>query len=622
MTQLAEIFKVNRQGFSLRRGAVFAVVLGLLIVVGVLPDDRRYFLTAIFGALIVAVSDPAGNTAPGGQDGGGGRGRCATDGAGVRHRRRPLGVGGAGRVRGHVAGRPGGDIRPAPVRRGVSAQRLVHHRPRPAHAPFLQPAGPVQVRPAAHRTVAAGAGLADRIGAWIAYTFIVWLVRGRAPQPQPVSEIPGDISPRPLTRPTLLFAVIRAAALAIAVAISFGLLLPRYWMPMATITAMKSSLQQSALIAGQPIAGRVVGAAVAALVLLAVDNRTALEVIVVVLVALAASVHGVTLRLVTAALGAAILIAADVPHPPNLADEGRRILFTFAGVGIAVIVMFLADQLQTHRRRTSTTRRCARPGRVSESGRMTDEHYQDLPPAKREAAHLPGGASQCAGRNGARGLLRASVGWPWDSLGTPIRLLIGLLVCGCHGVAGSGHGGARYPGLRAAEPLGWSLPPSTVVFASTTSLRNGPLRQPSPSSLTHTDAVFRGDRLLDGGFRGHTAKSECGRVVLIADAGRPGSPRRRTHQVLLGVQVGARSSDRERAMAPARPPTDGPARNSRGRLGLPIPPGWLEGSRRVEGRLRPRNRRVHISVPSPEGPAMIPAPSRDPGNGAVQASGR
>ena len=36
----------------------------------------------------------------------------------------------------------------------------------------------------------------------------------------------------------------------------------------------------------------------------------------------------------------------DLPHPSNLTDEGRRILFTFVGVGIAVVVMFLADLLQ------------------------------------------------------------------------------------------------------------------------------------------------------------------------------------------------------------------------------------------------------------------------------------
>ena len=59
----------------------------------------------------------------------------------------------------------------------------------------------------------------------------------------PVAEIPGDISPRPLTRPLILFAVIRAIAVSIAVAISFGLKLPSAdWMPIAAIVAMKPSL--------------------------------------------------------------------------------------------------------------------------------------------------------------------------------------------------------------------------------------------------------------------------------------------------------------------------------------------------------------------------------------------
>jgi Fusaric acid resistance protein-like len=182
---------------------------------------------------------------------------------------------------------------------------------------------------------------------WIAYASIVWLARGRAPQPQPIPEIPGDISPRPLTRPLILFAVIRAIAVSVAVAIAFGLQLPNaYWMPIAAIIAMKPSLQQSTFVAVQRVAGTVAGAAVAALVLLAVGNRTALEVIVVVLLALAGSIRTVSYTWYTAAVAGAVLIAMDVPHPSNLTDEGRRILFTFAGVGIAVIVMFLAGQLQ------------------------------------------------------------------------------------------------------------------------------------------------------------------------------------------------------------------------------------------------------------------------------------
>jgi uncharacterized membrane protein YccC len=182
---------------------------------------------------------------------------------------------------------------------------------------------------------------------WIAYTFIMWLARGRVTEPQPVAEIPGDISPRPLTRPIILFAVIRALAVSISVAIAFGLKLPdAYWMPIAAIIAMKPSLQQSTFVAEQRVAGTSAGAAVAALVLLVVDNRTALQVIIVVLFALAASIRTVNYAWYTAAVAGAILIAMDVPHPSSLTAEGRRILWTLAGVGIAVIVMFLADRLQ------------------------------------------------------------------------------------------------------------------------------------------------------------------------------------------------------------------------------------------------------------------------------------
>ncbi len=78
------------------------------------------------------------------------------------------------------------------------------------------------------------------------------------------SAIRGDISPRKLTRPVTLFAVIRTLALSIAVAIAFGLHLPNaYWMPIATLVAMKPSLQQSALVAEQRLAGAIRGAAAA-----------------------------------------------------------------------------------------------------------------------------------------------------------------------------------------------------------------------------------------------------------------------------------------------------------------------------------------------------------------------
>ena len=348
MTQLKKVFEVKWQGFNLRRGAVLAVVLGLLLIVGVLPHERRYFLSAIFGALFVALSDPGGEYGP----------RvlrmAAMAGAGALLTALGFGIGGGpwGFVvlAAFVATLLGGLAVKYGLHRFVAAYLLniwfIIALGLPTLLSFGFPgafhSGLIHIEPWKQALAwLTGSAL------WVAYTFIMWLARGRVTTPQPVAEIPGDISPRPLTRPVILFAVIRAVAVSIAVAIAFGLQLPNaYWMPFAAIIAMKPDLQQSTFFALQRVAGTILGAAVAAVVLLAVDNRTALEVIIVVLFALAASIRFVNYAWYTAALAAGLLIAMGVPHPSNFTDEGRRILFTFAGVGIAVIVMFLADLLR------------------------------------------------------------------------------------------------------------------------------------------------------------------------------------------------------------------------------------------------------------------------------------
>lgn len=79
---------------------------------------------------------------------------------------------------------------------------------------------------------------------WIAFTFLLWLVQGRSSQPSPLPEIPADEPPVKLSRPVVLFGIIRAVAVAGSVAIAFGLHLSSAdWMPVATLIAMKPSLQ-------------------------------------------------------------------------------------------------------------------------------------------------------------------------------------------------------------------------------------------------------------------------------------------------------------------------------------------------------------------------------------------
>jgi uncharacterized membrane protein YgaE (UPF0421/DUF939 family) len=66
----------------------------------------------------------------------------------------------------------------------------------------------------------------------------------------------------------------------------------------------------------------------------------------VVLAALAGSIRAVNYAFYCAAVAGVALIAMDLPHPSNLAGEGQRVLYTFIGVGIGVLVMFLASLLQ------------------------------------------------------------------------------------------------------------------------------------------------------------------------------------------------------------------------------------------------------------------------------------
>lgn len=89
--------------------------------------------------------------------------------------------------------------------------------------------------------------------------------------------------------------------------------------------------------------------------------------VIILLAAIGASIHGLNYAYYTAVIASAALIAADLPHPTNYADEGRRVLFTFIGVGIGVVVMFIADRMQKRSAKAASTvprPRDPRPGDV------------------------------------------------------------------------------------------------------------------------------------------------------------------------------------------------------------------------------------------------------------------
>ena len=152
-----------------------------------------------------------------------------------------------------------------------------------------------------------------------------------------------------------MFAVIRALAIAITVAIAFGLDLSHgSWLPIAAIVAMKPSLEQTTLVGLQRLAGALIGAVAAALLLLIPASEHGLRLFAVLrgleVVALILLMHGVAIRfwnyaLCCAAIAAGVLVLLDLPQPSNYSAEGSRVLWTLCGVGIAVLVMLLAGLL-------------------------------------------------------------------------------------------------------------------------------------------------------------------------------------------------------------------------------------------------------------------------------------
>ncbi|WP_234380061.1 FUSC family protein [Streptomyces sp. CMB-StM0423] len=190
---------------------------------------------------------------------------------------------------------------------------------------------------------------------WLAVTFVEWLARGRGDRPQPVPELPGDTARQRLTWPVITFAVIRAAAVAAACALAFGLDLSYgYWIPVATAIAMKPSLEQSTLVAAQRLVGALVGAAAASLLILLPASETGTKLFAVTrgleVVALVLLMHAVAVRfwnyaLYCAAVAAGVLILVSLPQPTNYDVEGYRVLWTVCGVAIGLGLMLLASRL-------------------------------------------------------------------------------------------------------------------------------------------------------------------------------------------------------------------------------------------------------------------------------------
>ena len=340
---MSKVFAIDRKEFKLLRGIEVMVILLIpFVVLGVLKKDM-YLLSVTFGILFVGLSDPGGPF-------------------GVRFREMAIvGVLGTGvtALGFAIGGGPWGWVVLAAS--GVtllSGLALKFGTHRFVSATLLNAWFLVVISvPAAHHLSAptslwARQSLAWLIGSavWIACTLIKWLLDGRRAQPSNIPEIPGDMSSNTLSSPEISFAIIRALAVGIAVALAFGFHVPDAdWMPIATLVAMKGTLDQTELFAVQRLAGAVIGALMAMFFLVGLKNKHALEAVIILLGSVAATIRGVNYALYCAAIAGLVLVSMDISHPTNFTAEFHRVFFTFAGVGIAWLVMLLANAMQKER---------------------------------------------------------------------------------------------------------------------------------------------------------------------------------------------------------------------------------------------------------------------------------
>jgi hypothetical protein len=349
LSWLSQVFELNSAGLNWPRGVMILDVLLVPLVIFWAIGDGQYLLSAAFGVLFAALADPGGSY-------GSRAARVAT-----------FGLIGAGLTA--LAFGIGGDAWgwlalaafAVTLVSGLAIWFGVHTFATGALLNvwfIIAVAVAVSLHNSPHVTNYTWAQVAAWAGGsalWIAMTFFAWLIRGRNEVPPVIAEMPGDTSRHPLTKPVVMFMLLRAVVIGGTVALAFGLTLSHgAWMPIAAFVAMKPSLADTTLRAVQRLTGAAIGAGAAMLLLLIPANETGLtllsithglEVVALVLFMHATAVRFWSYAFYTAAVAAGVLILLDLLQPTNYSAEGYRVLWTLCGVGIGVIVLLLAGLL-------------------------------------------------------------------------------------------------------------------------------------------------------------------------------------------------------------------------------------------------------------------------------------
>lgn len=388
MTRLAKVLAFDRTKVDVRRALLLLAGLVALLAVAVALGARQYALSALFGALFAALADAGGAFA-------------------TRVKRLGLFalIGAAGTALGFAVGDafwvwPVVAVFVVTLAAGLTV-RYGAHRFAAAllHNVWFVIALSLPAWYAAEHVrseiwLQAAAWLAG-VAAWLVVIFVSWLLHGRTDRPPWFPEIPSDVSRHPLTGPVVVFAVARAVAIALTVGIAWGLDLENgVWMVLAAIVAMKPSLLQATTVASQRLAGAILGALLAAGLLLTVDVKVALAVAALALFTLAAAIRMAGYAWYCAAIAAGVLILSGLPHPEDLDFEGERVVYTIAGLAIALLVLGIAHLLG------KAAARKRPPGAAAQAGGVGTGEPEGRGPAAEEGSAATSAGGSAAGHAG------------------------------------------------------------------------------------------------------------------------------------------------------------------------------------------------------------------------------